>query len=92
MPPQDTSPDFEQSLKRLEDLVQRMEGGEQTLDAALRDFEQGIALIRDCREGLDRAEQRVTVLLQQSDGEAPLEPLVEPLAEHPGSERATTDD
>ena len=75
MPPPDSPPDFEQALKQLEDLVQRMEAGEQTLDAALRDFEQGITLVRDCRAGLDKAEQRVNVLLQKADGESSIEAL-----------------
>lgn len=81
MPPENSPPDFEQSLERLEQLVQRMEAGEQSLDAALKDFEQGIALVRSCRDGLDRAEQRVQILLQQSDGDAVVEELAPP-ADH----------
>lgn len=69
--PQDTPPDFEQALAQLEELVARMEGGEQTLDTALTDFERGIALVRTCRDGLERAEQRVQILLgdKESDGD-----------------------
>lgn len=64
----DPSPaDFEQALEQLEQVVQRMEGGEQSLDAALADFEKGISLVRSCRDGLDKAQQRVQVLL----GEGP---------------------
>jgi len=61
--PQDAPPDFEQALAQLEELVARMEGGEQSLDTALADFEHGIALVRTCRDGLERAEQRVQILL-----------------------------
>jgi exodeoxyribonuclease VII small subunit len=66
--PQDAPPDFEQALAQLEELVARMEGGEQSLDTALADFERGIALVRTCRDGLERAEQRVQILLGDKTG------------------------
>jgi len=66
--PQDAPPDFEQALAQLEELVARMEGGEQSLDTALADFERGIALVRTCRDGLERAEQRVQILLGDKAG------------------------
>lgn len=69
-----TSPDFEQALQQLEQVVQRMEGGEQSLDAALADFEQGISLVRSCRNGLDQAQQRVQILLGD-DPQASLQDL-----------------
>lgn len=64
----DNSPqNLEQTLQQLEQLVQRMETGEQPLDAALADFETGIKLVRDCRDSLEKAEQRVQILLADSD-------------------------
>jgi exodeoxyribonuclease VII small subunit len=66
--PQDAPPDFEQALAQLEKLVARMEGGEQSLDTALADFERGIALVRACRDGLEHAEQRVQILLGDKAG------------------------
>lgn len=60
---------LEQSLQQLEQLVQRMEGGEQSLDAALSDFETGIKLVRNCRDSLEQAEQRVQILLGDQLGD-----------------------
>lgn len=59
---------FEPALKELEELVSRMEGGEQSLEAALKDFERGIQLVRDCQSALTAAEQKVDILLK-SDAE-----------------------
>lgn len=59
---------FEQSLNELEELVARMEGGEQSLDESLKSFERGIALFRNCQGALEQAEMRVRLLL---DPEAP---------------------
>jgi len=67
--------DFEQSLQQLESLVEAMENGELSLEDSLQAFEKGIALTRACQGALDKAEQRVQLLLQK-DGvpvEAPFD-------------------
>ena len=67
--PRSTKPklaDFEKSLKELETLVERMEKGEQSLEASLQDFERGNALAIACRASLDDAEQRVEKLIEKS--------------------------
>ena len=73
-PKDDTPPSLEQALLELEQLVQRMESGEQSLDAALTDFEAGIRMVRSCRDSLDKAEQQVQILLADSDTPIDLEP------------------
>lgn len=64
--------DFEQALKELESIVERMETGEQTLEASLRDFERGIQLSTQCQNNLKQAELRVEKMIknqsQQDDG------------------------
>jgi exodeoxyribonuclease VII small subunit len=61
---------FETSLGELESLVERLEGGEQSLEAALKDFERGIALTRQCQLSLKEAELRVQQLLQRTGNES----------------------
>jgi exodeoxyribonuclease VII small subunit len=58
---------FERALDELEQVVQKMEKGEQSLDESLAAYERGIALYRDCRQALERAEQRVRVLADPAD-------------------------
>ena len=60
---------FEDSLKQLEDLVERLESGEISLEESLQDFEQGVALVRMLRERLDQAQQRVDKIVEQEGGE-----------------------
>ncbi|MFM1886084.1 MAG: exodeoxyribonuclease small subunit [Pseudomonadota bacterium] len=67
-------PDFETQLQQLEALVARLERGDLPLEQALADFEQGVALARQCQAELSAAQQRVEVLVQR-DGEATLEPF-----------------
>lgn len=58
--------DFEQSLTQLENLVEQLEQGDLPLEAALRSFEQGVRLTRDCQGILDQAEQKVQLLVENS--------------------------
>ena len=53
---------FERALDELEQLVQKMEKGEQSLDESLAAYERGIALYRECQKALEQAEQRVRLL------------------------------
>jgi len=53
---------FERSLDELEQLVQRMEKGEMSLDESLQAYERGVALYRQCQGALQQAELRVKLL------------------------------
>ena len=69
--PNNTSPpNFEAALKRLEEIVRKLEGGELPLDTALELFEEGIRLSRFCNTTLDAAERRVEILLKNDSGQA----------------------
>ncbi|MCC5795420.1 MAG: exodeoxyribonuclease VII small subunit [Chromatiales bacterium] len=55
--------DLEKSLADLEAIVERLESGELTMDKALKEFERGVRLSRECQTALKEAEQRVQILL-----------------------------
>ena len=65
-PPAAAAP-FEQTLAQLESLVVRLESGELPLDEALRSFEQGVRLTRECQAALSSAQQKVQLLLQRGE-------------------------
>jgi len=58
---------FEESLASLEGLVEAMEAGDLSLEESLKAFEQGIKLTRECQQALDTAEQKVQLLLANTD-------------------------
>src|SRR5262245_48427798 len=62
-------PDFESALKRLEEIVKRLESGDLSLDSSLELFEEGIKLSRFCHTKLEQAERRVEILLKNSSGQ-----------------------
>ena len=63
-------PDFEQSLTELETLVQKLEAGDVPLEEALKTFERGVALTRQCQTALRTAQQKVEVLLTKNGAES----------------------
>ena len=59
---------FEDAMKRLEDIVENLEGGELPLEDCLKTFEEGMKLLTFCSTKLDEVEKRVTVLVKESEG------------------------
>ena len=59
---------FEDALSRLETLVDEMESGEGTLEQSLDWFDEGMSLIKSCRQELESAEQKVKELIKNSEG------------------------
>ncbi|MDB5386171.1 MAG: Exodeoxyribonuclease 7 small subunit [Planctomycetaceae bacterium] len=57
------APSFEEAIRDLQQIVSELESGSITLDASLKRFEQGIGLLRQCYQFLDRTEQRIEQLV-----------------------------
>ena len=66
--------EFEAALEELEALVTRMEEGDLPLEEALKQFEKGIRLTRDCQRALREAEQKVDLLMEKA-GEKDVAPF-----------------
>jgi len=58
---------FEASLQELETIVERMEHGELSLEDALKQFEKGIKLTKQCQQALEKAEQKVKILIEKNN-------------------------
>lgn len=67
--------EFEKSLMRLEEVVKRLESTDLSLDEAMKLFEEGVKLSRDCQKQLEEAEGRVEILLRKADGKLQAEPF-----------------
>jgi exodeoxyribonuclease VII small subunit len=59
---------FEEALRELEEIVNRLEQGEIPLEEALQLFEQGVKLSRFCHTKLDEAQKRVEIVLKDESG------------------------
>jgi exodeoxyribonuclease VII small subunit len=66
---------FEKALADLENIVQRLDENDLSLDEALSLFEEGIKLSRFCSQKLDAVENKVEILLKDDEGNIQKEPF-----------------
>jgi exodeoxyribonuclease VII small subunit len=59
---------FEQSLRRLEEIVETLEQGDVPLEDSLKMYEEGVALSKECIDKLKNAELRLKQLGKDIDG------------------------
>jgi exodeoxyribonuclease VII small subunit len=69
-------PTFEQSLKKLETIVEKLEKGDLALEESLKLFEEGVGLSAACKQELEAAEGKVQMLVKQRDGSVSPEPFL----------------
>lgn len=67
---------FEQTLKELEEIVEELEKGEIPLEKAIKKFEDGMKLSRQCSEILEETERKIALLVKEPNGETVLKPFV----------------
>jgi exodeoxyribonuclease VII small subunit len=72
---QEKKPEFEGSLARLEEIVGKLESANLSLDDAMKLFEEGVQLSRDCQKYLEQAEGKVEILLKKAGGEMAAQPF-----------------
>jgi exodeoxyribonuclease VII small subunit len=71
---------FEEALKKLEKIVEKLEHGNLPLEEAMEAFSEGVRLVKYCNQKLDEAENRVQMLLRNEGGAwmtGPFEPAPE---------------
>ena len=66
---------FEDALRRLEGVVERLEEGEIPLEEALKLFEEGVKLSRLCHQKLDEVEKRIELLTRDAEGKIRTKPF-----------------
>ncbi len=60
---------FEETIKQLEEIAGQLEKGDLTLDETVEKFETGMKLSKQCSKTLEEAEQRITILLKNENGD-----------------------
>ncbi|MEC7875850.1 MAG: exodeoxyribonuclease VII small subunit [Pseudomonadota bacterium] len=67
MPKKTSKINFEKTFAELEELLNKMEEGELSLEESLKCFERGMILTKNCQEALSEAEQKVKILLEKNN-------------------------
>lgn len=60
---------FEETMQELEKIVQELEKGELNLDDSISKFEEGMKLSKSASDYLEKAEKKITVLINTKDEE-----------------------
>lgn len=60
---------FEDNMKKLEEIATELEKGNLDLDASVAKFEEGMKLSKECSEMLEKAEKKITMLIKGENGE-----------------------
>lgn len=68
---------FEDALRMLEAIIEKLERGDLSLDEALTAFEEGVMLVRHLGDKLTEVEKRVEILTRDSGGIFRLETVTE---------------
>jgi len=58
---------FNKGLLQLEEIINKMESGELSLEDSLKYFEEGVKIHRECHTALTDAEQRISVLSENDN-------------------------
>lgn len=58
---------FEEAMKKLEEIANLLENGNLSLDESVNKFEEGMKISKKCNDFLDQAEKKITMLI--NDGE-----------------------
>ncbi|MBI4535695.1 MAG: exodeoxyribonuclease VII small subunit [Ignavibacteriae bacterium] len=59
---------FEEALRRLEEIVEKLEGGDVSLEESLKMYEEGVTLSKACVEKLTQAELKMKRLAKDVEG------------------------
>ena len=68
---------FEDAMKKLEEIVGKMEKGDLPLNESLKLFEEGVKLTRFCSQELHKAERKVELLTRGDEGKLTAVPFEE---------------
>jgi exodeoxyribonuclease VII small subunit len=72
--------DFESALEKLQKIVEELEKGGLSLDQTLKEFNQGMQLLKFCNQKLDKAEKKIELMIKENDEfkkEVPFENVLE---------------
>ena len=75
LPPEIQNLSFEEALKSLEEIVQRLESGEVNLEESIEIYSRGTQLKRHCEAKLRAAQERVEKIVADADGAVRIEPV-----------------
>lgn len=77
-PAKSDEPSFEDAMQRLDEIVSAMESDKMPLEEMIHRYEEGVVLLKACRQHIETARRRVELITQDIDsGKTSLKPFDE---------------
>lgn len=58
---------LEESFEKLDDIIGQLQDGDMTLEDSFKKYEEGMKLIKNCSDAIDKVEKKLIVLEQGND-------------------------
>jgi len=68
---------FEDSINELENIIRQLEAGDLSLEETLEKYESGLKYSTYCQEFLDKTEKKISILVQDDNGNIKSKPYVD---------------
>ena len=68
---------FEETLRKLEHIVEELEAGNISLDKAIKKYQEGMALSKQCLDSLDKAQKKIQICSKDKSGNVKVKPFKE---------------
>lgn len=65
----DKEVNFEENMKKLEEIANELEKGDLDLNESINKFEEGMKISKECSQILETAEKKITMLIKDDNGE-----------------------
>ncbi|MBO5483885.1 MAG: exodeoxyribonuclease VII small subunit [Lachnospiraceae bacterium] len=56
---------LEESFEQLDEIIQELQGGDMTLEDSFKKYEEGMKLIKNCNDAIDKVEKKLIVLEEE---------------------------
>lgn len=68
---------FEETLRKLEHIVEELEAGNISLDKAIKKYQEGMALSKQCLDSLNKAQKKIQICSKDKSGNVGVKPFKE---------------
>lgn len=58
---------LEESFEKLDDIIGQLQDGDMTLEASFKKYEEGMKLIKNCSDAIDKVEKKLIVLENEKE-------------------------
>ncbi len=59
---------LEESFDQLDEIIQELQAGELSLEQSFKKYEEGMKLVKNCNDAIDKVEKKLVVIDSEEEG------------------------